>query len=110
MKITLLATMIALAAAPAFAGEGNGEPFPLVVQGVTTRLTAGPVGSSQNPFPYGAAGTPVTMTRGIAGSSQNPFPWSAPGQRLTLISPTAPATAMAQHGAHPSGAAPSTGG
>ena len=110
MKTTLIATLIALAAAPAFAGEGNGEPFPLHVQGVTTRLTAG-AASSQNPFPYSAAATSVTLTPGVVGSSQNPFPYAAPAQQLTLVPTGAPVTAVAQRAARPSAAAiPSTGG
>jgi len=84
MKTTLLVSLLALAAAPAFAAEGNGEPFPLHVRGVTTTLRPGVAGSNQNPFPYSAPGTSTTMTRGVVGSNQNPYPYTAPAQQLTL--------------------------
>ncbi len=49
-------------AAPALAGEGNGDPFAFRANGVTTQLRAGAVGSIQNPFPFAAPGTPGSTT------------------------------------------------
>jgi len=80
MRTILLATALAVLAAPAFAeGEGNGEPYALILPPISTTMTAGKVGSSQNPFPYSAASTGTTMTAGKAGSSQNPFPFGVAG-------------------------------
>jgi hypothetical protein len=80
MKTTLFVTALALLATPAFAeGEGNGEPFPLILPPIATTMTAGTVGSSQNPFPYYAARTSTKMTAGTIGSNQNPFPYSVAG-------------------------------
>lgn len=74
MKTALIATTLALLAAPAFAGEGNGEPFPLNLPGVTTTWTLGkPV--SQNPFPYVAKNSTSTWTAG-KNASANPFPYT----------------------------------
>ena len=44
MKITLLATVLALtfAAAPAFAGEGNGDPFPNEIGNLVTAQASPP--------------------------------------------------------------------
>lgn len=63
MKTAILLAMLALTTAPAFAGEGNGDPFPLRTPGVTTRLIAGKPGASQNPFPYAAATTQADLAR-----------------------------------------------
>lgn len=90
MKITLLVTALAFLAAPAFAeGEGNGEPFPLILPPIATTLTAGTVGSSQNPFPYYAARTSSKMTAGTAGASQNPFPYAVAGTTRSFNPATA---------------------
>ena len=45
MKITLLATVLALtfAAVPAFAGEGNGDPFPNEIGNLVTAQVSSPV-------------------------------------------------------------------
>ena len=75
VAFTLLATPALVA--PATAGEGNGNPFPLTTNGINTTMTAGKIGSSQNPFPYTAAGTTTTWVAGKVGSSQNPFPYTA---------------------------------
>lgn len=74
-----LLTALTLLAVPAVAGEGNGEPFPLNMPPISTTMTAGRVGSSQNPFPYYAATTSSQMTAGTVGSSQNPFPYGVAG-------------------------------
>ena len=79
MKITLFVTALTLLAAPALAGEGNGEPFPLILPPIATTMTAGPIGSNQNPFPYYAATNPSKLTAGTVGSSQNPFPYAVAG-------------------------------
>ena len=82
MKTATFAIALAVLAAPALvapaiAGEGQGDPFPLTTNGINTTMTAGKVGSSQNPFPYTAAGTTTTWVAGKVGSSQNPFPFTA---------------------------------
>ncbi len=79
MKTTLFVTALTLLAAPAMAGEGNGEPFPLILPPIATTMTAGTVGSSQNPFPYYAAPTTSKMTMGTVGTAQNPFPYAVAG-------------------------------
>ena len=63
MKITLIAaTLFSLAALPAFAGEGNGDPFPLRTPGVTTstQLQTADVGSAQYPDVAGRPGSMFT--------------------------------------------------
>lgn len=40
MKTTLFVTALTFLAAPAFAGEGNGEPFPLILPPISTTVTA----------------------------------------------------------------------
>lgn len=89
MKTALFLTALTLLAAPAVAGEGNGEPFPLNLPPISTTMTAGRVGTSQNPFPYYAATTSSQMTAGVVGSSQNPFPYGMAG----IARSSSPATA-----------------
>lgn len=85
MKIASLAITLAFLAAPALvapanAGEGQGEPFPLTTSGKTTATwTAGTVGSADNPFPYSAAASSTQWTSGPVGSADNPFPYVASG-------------------------------
>lgn len=93
MKTYLLATVLALAAVPAVAGEGNGEPYALNLPAISTTMVAGTVGSSQNPFPYTARGSNVHLTAGRVGSSQNPFPFAA----ATTAQSFNPATVDTQH-------------
>ena len=64
MKTLILAAAVAasLGTAPAFAGEGNGDPFPFSAQGMTTRTYAAPqqladTGSQSYPNVAGRAGT-----------------------------------------------------
>jgi hypothetical protein len=81
MKNSLFAIAFAVLAAPvlvapASAGEGNGNPFPLTTNGINTTMTAGKAGSSQNPFPYTAAGQTTKWVAGKVGSTQNPFPYT----------------------------------
>jgi len=81
MKKSFLAIAFAVLAAPALvapasAGEGNGNPFPMTTNGINTTMTAGKVGSSQNPFPYTAAGQTTKWVAGKVGSAQNPFPYT----------------------------------
>lgn len=99
MKIALFLTALTLLAAPAVAGEGNGEPFPLNLPPISTTMTAGRVGTSQNPFPYAAAAVTSSMTAGTVGSSQNPFPYAVAGiarnSNPATAAPDQAATAMA---------------
>jgi hypothetical protein len=81
MKSSLLVIAFAVLSAPAFvapasAGEGNGNPFPLTTNGINTTMIAGKVGSNQNPFPYTAAGQTTKWVAGKVGSNQNPFPYT----------------------------------
>ncbi len=81
MKNSLFAIAFAVLAAPvlvapASAGEGSGNPFPLTTNGINTTMTAGKVGSTQNPFPYTAAGQTTKWVAGKVGSTQNPFPYT----------------------------------
>lgn len=89
MKTALFLTALTLLAAPAVAGEGNGEPFPLNLPPISTTMTAGRVGTSQNPFPYYAATTSSQMTAGVVGSSQNPFPYGVAGTARSFDPATA---------------------
>jgi hypothetical protein len=107
MKTLIAAAALSLMAGAAFAGEGNGDPFPFRVAGPTTYLNnykqAAP--ASQNPFPFTVPGTPmvnnaVLPSNGADGVVQtaNSLPQgfmdSAPGQNGY----PRPATQFAQPG------------
>lgn len=71
MKTLFLAAAVAFSfgLAPAFAGEGNGEPFPTVAEGFTARTASAPqqfadTGSSAYPD---VAGRPGSDLPGLAG-------------------------------------------
>ncbi len=72
MKSLYLAAAVALSfgAAPAFAGEGNGDPFPFSVSGQTTRTYAAPqqyAETGSQAYPH-VAGRPGTGLENPAGS------------------------------------------
>ena len=72
MKSLYLAAAVALSlgAAPAFAGEGNGDPFPFSVGGQTTRTYAAPqqyADTGSQAYPH-TAGRPGTSLENPAGS------------------------------------------
>ena len=83
----------------AFAGEGNGEPFPGPDFAVTTRTSDAHLAmKNQDPFSYAAGGT--TMTLGgsytqAASKNQDPFPFAA---APTVIGQPGP-SALAQRAA-----------
>jgi len=68
MKTILIAALAvsALAATPALAGEGNGEPFPFRSRGITTFAAPqrADVGSAAYPDVRGRSGTFVEMSAG----------------------------------------------
>ncbi len=79
MRTTLFVTVLTLLAAPAFAGEGNGEPFPLIMPPLSTTVFTGTAASGRNPSTYYAAPTTSNMTMGTAGAAQNPSPYAVAG-------------------------------
>lgn len=105
MKNSLFAIAFAVVAAPvlvapAIAGEGNGNPFPLTTNGINTTMTAGKVGSSQNPFPYTAAGQSTRWVAGKAGSAQNPFPYTTSSTTFPAGPDSATGSARQMQAAH----------
>ncbi len=77
------AVAFSLGAAPAFAGEGNGDPFPFSVQGQATRTYAAPqqfsdTGSNAYPNVTGRPGTGLVNPAGsqpqFADTGSNAYP------------------------------------
>ncbi|HYZ61988.1 MAG TPA: hypothetical protein VE650_05995 [Acetobacteraceae bacterium] len=96
-KLLLLTAAVLGLSATAYAGEGNGEPFPPPDIGVTTRVenpkyTMG----SQAPFNYVVPSTPTSMKGYVQAppASQDPYPFKSAG-RVIQMQPTAP-TAVAR--------------
>ena len=99
MKTLIAAAALTLLAGAAFAGEGNGEPFPAPDMGIAH--------STQNPkytmgldAPYNYFYQPTPMPLNnysrAASAIQDPFPFKMPGQ-MVQTAPAAP-TSVAQSG------------
>ena len=112
MKTLIATAALSLLAGAAFAGEGNGDPFPYSAPGQVVSLKnykqAAP--AKQNPYPFTVPGTPMVIgqilpTNGSAGAVQTAnslppgFENGVPG--LNPIDRT-PATRLAQHRTPPS--------
>ena len=111
MRSLLLATaaLFGLAHA-AYAGEGNGEPFPGPDASVTTNVgTPVYAHKDQDPFQYRVTGPATSMGgyKPLANKSQDPYPFRVPDQVVTLHAPvTGPVSGTAttsngQGGARP---------
>jgi hypothetical protein len=83
--------MLALSTTAAFAGDGNGDPFPGPNAAVTSNTNPKGIASgNDDPFHYYGSGTP-TATNGFklnANNPDNPFPYSAPGMVVAQPAPT----------------------
>jgi hypothetical protein len=92
MRILLIAgvALLGLSASAAYAGDGNGEPFPGPDAAVTTKVDPhGIVSGNDDPFHYYGSGTPVS-TGGFklnANNPDDPFPYKTAG---TVIGRPAP--------------------
>ena len=90
----------------AYAGEGNGEPFPGPSAEVTTVTGQVKYGmNSQDPYQYRVAGAPTTVTnfKAVATKDTDPYQYRVAGQTIKLNAPvtgpqTGTATASTTHG------------
>jgi hypothetical protein len=106
-KLLLAATAVLGLSVTAYAGEGNGEPFPAPDTGVVTsvqnpKYTMG----ADAPFNYFAPGGSTSLSHYVQapGASQDPFPYKTSGRVIQMqpAAPTAivkiPSTKSANHG------------
>ncbi len=101
MRTILLASVTVLIASTgiAFAGEGNGEPFPGPDFAVTTRTDNATLAmKGQDPFSFAAGNTSMRLGgtyKQAQAKNQDPFPFSATPGVIGQQSPSA----VAQRGA-----------
>lgn len=83
--------LLALSTTSAFAGEGNGDPFPGPDAAVKSTTNSKRIASgNDDPFHYYGVGQP-SPTSGFtfnANNPDNPFPYSAPGMVVAQPAPT----------------------
>lgn len=73
MKTLIAATALSLVAGAAFAGEGQGDPFPFAAPPVSVSMQGykQAPGTSQNPFPFTAPGQVVSTSAVLPSSGSN---------------------------------------